>query len=67
MLRRGDVNRDNVIDMGDYDEVTRYIVGLKTAPDELVAGVVAADRFDEVDMADALYILMHIYGGYPAP
>ncbi|KAF5417510.1 MAG: hypothetical protein C5S49_03285 [Candidatus Methanogaster sp.] len=67
VLRRGDVNRDNVVDMGDYDEVAMYVVGMKPAPDELVAGVVAADRFDGVDMADASYILMHIYCGYPAP
>jgi hypothetical protein len=67
VLRRGDIDRNNVIDMRDYNAIAMYIVGLNPAPDELVAGVVAADRFDGVDMADALYILMHIYGGYPAP
>ena len=67
VLRRGDVDRNNMIGMSDYNEIAMYVVGLRPAPDEFVAGVVAADEFDGVDMADALYILMHIHCEYPAP
>jgi hypothetical protein len=67
VLRRGDVVRDNVVDMGDALYIARYTVGLEVAPDEFVAGIVPAGSWDGVDMADALYIARYTVGLEVAP
>ena len=67
VLRRGDVVRDNVVDMGDALYIARYTVGLELAPDEFVAGVVPASSWDGVDMGDALYIARYTVGTEVAP
>ena len=73
VLRRGDIppNRDNAVIMADYNEIAKYTVGLRTKPDECVAGIVPAENWNGVDMADALYIAMYAtlnpIPGYQAP
>jgi len=71
VLRRGDINLDNMVDMADYLIIARYTVGLMPVPDECLAGTVPADSHNGVDMADALYIAMYAtlnpIPGYPAP
>ncbi len=67
VLRRGDIVRDDRVDIADALYIARYTVGLEPAPDEIVAGVVPADAFDGVDMADALYIARYTVGLEPAP
>jgi len=78
VLRRGDIDpvnvtipQDNKVDIGDYNEIARYTVGLRSPPDEFTAGTVPADSHNGVDMADALYIAMFAtfdpYPGYQAP
>ena len=61
ILRRGDVVRDNVVDMGDALYIARYSIGLETvAPDVFVGDVVGpgndAKGDGKVDMGDALFI-----------
>ena len=70
ILRRGDVVRDNVVDMGDALYIARYSIGLETtAPDPFVGDVVgpggADDEFDGVDMGDALFIARYTVGLEP--
>lgn len=78
VLRRGDIDpvnvsipQNNKVDIGDYNEIARYTVGLRSMPDEFTAGTVPADSHNGVDMADALYIAMYAtfnpYPGYQAP
>ncbi|RLG89941.1 hypothetical protein DRO34_06450, partial [Candidatus Bathyarchaeota archaeon] len=67
VLRRGDVVRDNKVDIGDAYYIARYTVGLEPEPNEFIAGVVPADSFDGVDMSDALYIARYTIGLEPAP
>ena len=61
ILRRGDVVRDNVVDMGDALYIARYSIGLETtAPDPFVGDVVGPGNDPtgdgKVDMGDALFI-----------
>ena len=70
VLRRGDVVRDNVVDMGDALYIARWLIGLETsAPDPFVGDVVgpggADDEFDGVDMGDALFIARYTVGLEP--
>ena len=71
VLRRGDVHRDNQVDIADYNVISRYTVGLEPLPNEFVAGIAPADSYNGVDMADALYIAMYAtlnpIPGYAAP
>ena len=72
VLRRGDVVRDNSVDMGDALYIARWLIGLETsAPDPFVADVVgeggAADDLDGVNMGDALYIARYTVGLEGAP
>jgi hypothetical protein len=75
VLRRGDIDpenatisQNNIVDIGDYNEIAKYTVGLRSMPDEFTAGTVPADSHNGVDMADALYIAMHtVVPDYPAP
>ena len=78
VLRRGDIDPESVLipqnnkaDIGDYNEIARYTVGLRSMPDEFTAGTVPANSHNGVDMADALYIAMYEalnpHPGYPAP
>ena len=67
VLRRGDVVRDNKVNMFDYLYIARYTVGLEPAPDELVAGTVPADSHNGVNMLDALYIARYTAHLEPAP
>jgi len=67
VLRRGDVVRDNVVDMGDALYIARWLIGLETsAPDPFVGDVVgpggADDELDGVDMGDALFIARYTVG-----
>ena len=67
VLRRGDVVRNNRVDMGDALYIARYTVGLEPAPDEFAAGVVPASSWDGVNMGDALYIARYTVGLENAP
>jgi hypothetical protein len=67
VLRRGDVVRDNEVNMFDYLYIARYTVGLESAPDELVAGTIPADSHNGVNMLDALYIARYTAHLEPAP
>ena len=72
VLRRGDVVRDNEVNMGDALYIARYTVGLEPPiPDEdtfiLVGDVVPAEGDKTVDMADALYIARYSAGLVPEP
>ena len=67
VLRRGDVVRDNKVNMFDYLYIARYTVGLEPAPDELVAGTIPADSHNGVNMLDALYIARHTVNLESAP
>ena len=67
ILRRGDVVRDNVVDMGDALYIARYSIGLETvAPDVFVGDVVGpgndAKGDGKVDMGDALFIARYTVG-----
>jgi hypothetical protein len=70
VLRRGDVNRDNVTDMEDMQYIARYTVGLEpevlNPPSILVGDVVGADGDpagdSKVDMKDAFYIARWVAG-----
>ncbi|RLG28482.1 hypothetical protein DRO03_09730 [Methanosarcinales archaeon] len=67
VLRRGDVVRDNEVNMFDYLYIARYTVGLESAPDELVSGTIPADSHNGVNMLDALYIARYTAHLEPAP
>ena len=64
VLRRGDVVRDNVVDMKDMEYIARYSVGLEpeaSNPPSVPVGDVVGEDGDpcgdgKVDMKDALYI-----------
>jgi hypothetical protein len=64
VLRRGDVKRDNAVNMGDLLYIARYTVGLEpeaSAPPTVTIGDVVGEGGapagdDRVDMKDALYI-----------
>lgn len=68
VLRRGDVVRDNAVDMGDALYIARYTVGLESeAANWVLVGDVVGDAGDPlgdnaVDMADALYISRYTVG-----
>ena len=70
ILRRGDVVRDNVVDMGDALYIARYSIGLEpVAPDVFVGDVVGAGKDakgdGKVDMGDALFIARYTVGLEP--
>jgi len=72
ILRRGDVVRDNVVDMGDALYIARWSIGLETvAPGVFVGDVVGAGKDakgdGKVDMGDALYIARYTVGNEVAP
>jgi len=72
VLRRGDVVRDNEVNMGDALYIARYSVGLEEPiPDEitfmLVGDVAPAEGDRIVDMGDALYIARYSVGLEPEP
>jgi len=61
VLRRGDVVRNNLVNIVDAYYIARYTVGLEAQPDPFVADVVGLNGAPDicngvVDMADALYI-----------
>jgi hypothetical protein len=64
VLRRGDIKRDNVVDMKDMTYIARYTVGLEpetSEPPAVFVGDVVGEAGDptgdgQVDMKDALYI-----------
>ena len=64
VLRRGDVKRDNVVDMKDMMYIARYTVGLEpeaSNPPSILVGDIVGEGGDpagdgKVDMKDALYI-----------
>jgi len=62
VLRRGDVVRDNSVDMGDALYIARWTVGLEAAPSVLVGDVIPDVGDGTVDMADALYIARYSVG-----
>ena len=76
--RRGDMTGggmedfDNVVDMADYSRIAQYTVCLLSEPEGLVGEIVPADRMNDMDIEDALYIAMYAVfgpsgGNYPAP
>jgi len=72
IYRRGDVVRNNIVDMGDSLYIARYTVGLQTIPDmnnfKFVGDLMPASDSDyTVNMGDALYIARHSVGLEPAP
>ena len=71
IYRRGDVVRNNVINMGDALYIARFTVGLETPNMDLFNFVgdlmPASDSGYEVNMGDALYIARHSVGLEPAP
>ena len=67
VLRRGDVVRDNEVDILDAYYIARYSVGLEPAPDQFVSDVSPADQWDGVDIVDAFYIARYDVGLEDAP
>jgi len=72
IYRRGDVMRNNIVDMGDSLYIARYTVGLQTITDmnnfKFVGDLMPASDSDyTVNMGDALYIARHSVGLEPAP
>lgn len=73
VLRRGDVARNNHVDMGDALYIARQTVGLELPTDTwlLVGDVVGEGGHEEgdneVDMADALYISRYTVGSENEP
>jgi len=69
--RRGDVKRNNIVDMGDALYIARYTVGLETPNMDhfnFVGDLMpASDNDYTVNMGDALYIARHSVGLEPAP
>ncbi|MBN2489053.1 MAG: DUF3344 domain-containing protein [Methanosarcinaceae archaeon] len=74
VYRRGDVTKNNVVDMGDALYIARYTVGIEPEGFNLnrfkfVGDVQPADGYDEhiTNMGDALYIARYTVGLEPAP
>ena len=67
VLKRGDVIRDNVVDIGDALYIAQYTVGLVPDPGVLVGDVLSATGDDKVDIGDALYIAQYSVGLVPEP
>jgi hypothetical protein len=72
VYRRGDVVRNNKVDMGDALRIARYTVGLEPDLDMdhfyFVGDVQPASNGDHTtNMGDALYIARHTVGLEPAP
>jgi hypothetical protein len=73
IYRRGDVVRNNVVNMGDALYIARYTVGLESPTNmnlfEFVGDVMDASGGSTytVNMGDALYIARHSVGLEPAP
>jgi hypothetical protein len=73
IYRRGDVSRNNIVDMGDALYIARYTVGMQTITDmnkfNFVGDLMPAPGGSAytVDMGDALYIARHSVGLEPAP
>ncbi len=71
IYRRGDVVRNNLVNMGDALYIARYTVGLETPNMDLFNFVgdlmPASDSDYTVNMGDALYIARHSVGLEPAP
>ena len=71
VYRRGDVMRNDMVDMGDALYIARYTVGLES-PDmdhfNFVGDVQPVSDSDHTtNMGDALYIARHTVGLEPAP
>jgi hypothetical protein len=67
VLRRGDVIRDNVIDIGDALYIAQYTVGLVPDPGVLVGDVNPATGDETVDIGDALHIAQYTVELVPEP
>ncbi len=67
VLRRGDVVRDNEVDIVDAYYIARYTVGLEPEPDGFVTDVTPAYTQDGVDIVDAYYIARYTVGLEVAP
>ncbi len=62
---RGDVNKDEVIDVGDVVYLVSYLYRGGSAPDPLAAGDVNCDGI--VDVGDVVYLVTYLYRGGPEP
>jgi hypothetical protein len=61
----GDVNKDEIIDLGDVLYLISYLYKSGPAPDPLELADV---NFDEIiDLGDVLYLINYLYKGGPAP
>ena len=72
MYRRGDVMRNDMVDMGDALCIARWTVGLEPSLDmdhfKFVGDVQPASDGDHTtNMGDALFIARHTVGLEPAP
>ncbi len=61
----GDVNGDQLVDVGDAVFVLNYLFKNGPAPDPIERGDITQDG--EVNLSDAIYLLNYLYKGGPAP
>jgi hypothetical protein len=62
---RGDVNQDEVIDIGDIVYLISYVFYSGTAPVPLEIGNVNCD--EEIDIGDIVYLINYVFYGGPNP
>jgi hypothetical protein len=64
-IRRGDVNADKVIDLGDIVHLLNYLFKGGPDPCPMEAGDANCDGI--VDLGDVIYVLNYLYKGGPSP
>ena len=67
VLRRGDVVRDNVVDIADALYIAQWTAGWVPDPGVFVGDVLSAAGDGTVDIGDALYIAQYTVGLVPEP
>ncbi len=61
----GDLNNDDIVNIGDLTYIIAYLYGDGLAPSPLCLGDLNND--DVVNIGDLTYIIAYLYGGGPAP
>jgi len=65
VLLRGDIVRDNKVDLKDLLYMRRYLVGKETSINQLAADIQPAEGDGKVDLKDLLYMRRYIAGLEP--
>jgi hypothetical protein len=64
-FKRGDVNRDGLIDVGDIIYLLNYLFKSGPPPDPLDAGNATCDG--AVDVGDVVYLINYLFKSGPPP